>query len=302
MLESFKRFPALVGATAFFVAFNAAFFSIFGLSKLFSGAFWSVVFMATSLEVGKLVTASFVYQYWNKISKLMRGYLIGAVILLVFITSIGIFGFLSNAYQGATLNFKKESTTLLAYEERLEQLEEDKTFLKEELDAQVQDLPDNYRTARRKLREQYNPMIQDVSKKIIDMKQEMSEIEIGLVQTGVDVGPAIFVAKVFKTDVDTVVTWLIFVFIFVFDPLAVVLTIGFNIALGTREMEMYIKEEEEEEEEKKENDDTLMEKVKKILPKKVKKKDDIQISPSYDNPKKPNPEIKKGGVLKQEKK
>ena len=72
MLESFKKFPTLVGATAFFVAFNAAFFSIFGLSKLFSGAFWSVVFMATSLEVGKLVTASFVYQYWNKISKLMR--------------------------------------------------------------------------------------------------------------------------------------------------------------------------------------------------------------------------------------
>jgi hypothetical protein len=203
--------------------------------------------MATSLEVGKLVTASFVYQYWNKLSTLMRGYLISAVILLVFITSIGIFGFLSNAYQGATLNFKKESTTLLAYEERLEQLEDDKKFLKEELDAQVQDLPDNYRTARRKLREQYNPMIQDVSKKIIDMKQEMSEIEIGLVQTGVDVGPAIFVAKVFGTDVDTVVTWLIFVFIFVFDPLAVVLTIGFNIALGTREREMYIKEEEEEE-------------------------------------------------------
>ncbi len=302
MLESFKRFPALVGATAFFVAFNAAFFSIFGLSKLFSGAFWSVVFMATSLEIGKLVTASFVYQYWNKLSTLMRGYLITAVVTLIFITSIGIFGFLSNAYQGATLNFKKESTTLLAYEERLEQLEEDKTFLKEELDAQVQDLPDNYRTARRKLREQYNPMIQDVSKKIIDMKQEMSEIEIGLVQTGVDVGPAIFVAKVFGTDVDTVVTWLIFVFIFVFDPLAVVLTIGFNIALGTREMEMYIKEEEEEEEEKKENDDTLMEKVKKILPKKVKKKDDIQISPSYDNPKNQNPEIKKGGVLKQENK
>ena len=247
MLESFKKFPALVGASAFFVAFNAAFFSIFGLSKLFSGAFWSVVLMATSLEVGKLVTASFVYQYWNKISNLMKTYLITAVVTLILITSIGIFGFLSNAYQGATLNFTKESTSLLALEERLEQLEEDKKFLKEELDAQVQDLPDNYRTARRKLREQYNPMIQDVSKKIIDMKQEIADVEIGLVQTGVDVGPAIFVAKVFGTDVDTVVTWLIFIFIFVFDPLAVVLTIGFNIALGTREMEMYIKEEEEEE-------------------------------------------------------
>ena len=276
MLESFKRFPALVGATAFFVAFNAAFFSIFGLSKLFSGAFWSVVFMATSLEVGKLVTASFVYQYWNKLSSLMRGYLISAVILLVFITSIGIFGFLSNAYQGATLNFKKESTTLLAYEERLDQLEEDKKFLKEELDAQVQDLPDNYRTARRKLREQYNPMIQDVSKKIIDMKQEMSEIEIGLVQTGVDVGPAIFVAKVFKTDVDTVVTWLIFVFIFVFDPLAVVLTIGFNIALGTREMEMYIKEEEEEE-----TKSVEIEPDPEDIPE-IEKKSDVHVPSSYD--------------------
>lgn len=276
MLESFKKFPTLVGASAFFVAFNAAFFSIFGLSKLFSGAFWSVVFMASSLEVGKLVTASFVYQYWNKISNLMKGYLISAVILLIFITSIGIFGFLSNAYQGATLNFKKESTTLLAYEERLEQLEEDKKFLKEELEAQVQDLPDNYRTARRKLREQYNPMIQDVSKKIIDMKQEMSEIEIGLVQTGVDVGPAIFVAKVFGTDVDTVVTWLIFVFIFVFDPLAVVLTIGFNIALGTREMEMYIKEEEEEE-----TKSVEIEPDPEDLPK-IEKKSDVHVPSSYD--------------------
>ena len=247
MLEGMKKFPTLVGATAFFVAFNAAFFSIFGLSKLFSGAFWSVVFMASSLEVGKLVTASFVYQYWNKLSLLMRVYLISAVVILIFITSIGIFGFLSNAYQGATLNFKKETTTLMALEERLDQLEEDKKFLKEELEAQVNDLPENYRTARRKLREEYNPMIQDVSKTIIDMKQNISEIEIGLVQTGVDVGPAIYIAKVFNTDVDSVVKYLIFIFIFVFDPLAVVLTIGFNIALGTHEREMYIKEEEEEE-------------------------------------------------------
>tara|TARA_B100001564_G_scaffold359788_1_gene382988 strand:- start:929 stop:1825 length:897 start_codon:yes stop_codon:yes gene_type:complete len=294
MLEGFKKFPALVGATAFFVAFNAAFFSIFGLSKLFSGAFWSVVFMATSLEVGKLVTASFVYQYWNKISKLMRGYLIGAVVLLVFITSIGIFGFLSNAYQGATLNFKKESTTLLAYEERLEQLEEDKTFLKEELDAQVNDLPDNYRTARRKLREQYNPMIQDVSKKIIDMKQEMSEIEIGLVQTGVDVGPAIFVAKVFGTDVDTVVTWLIFVFIFVFDPLAVVLTIGFNIALGTQEVQMYIKEEEVKKEKKKVS--PPKKKEKKVTPNRsiTSRYENVHTPSSYDTLSKE--EIGKDGV------
>jgi len=244
-MKGIKNFPLLVGASAFFVAFNAAFFSIFGLSKLFSGAFWSVVFMASSLEIGKLVSASFLYQYWHKISKLMKAYMIIAVFTLILITSVGIFGFLSNAYQGATLNFQKESTTLLAYEERLDQMVDDKKFLKEELEAQVEDLPENYRTARRKLREEYNPMIQDISKKIIDMKTQIAEVEIGLVQTGVDVGPAIYIAKVFNTDVDSVVKYLIFIFIFVFDPLAVVLTIGFNIALGTQEVQMYIKEEEE---------------------------------------------------------
>ena len=275
MIKGIEKFPLHVGVTAFFVAFNAAFFSIFGLSKLFSGAFWSVVFMASSLEVGKLVTASFVYRYWNRLSILMKTYLITAVVTLIFITSIGIFGFLSNAYQGATLNFKKESTTLMAYEERLEQLEEDKKFLKEELDAQVNDLPDNYRTARRKLREEYNPMIQDVSKKIIDMKQEMSEIEIGLVQTGVDVGPAIYIAKVFNTDVDSVVKWLIFIFIFVFDPLAVVLTIGFNIALGTQEVQMYIKEEESPKKKKK----IIPPKKEKEEPKTNKK---LHVPSSYD--------------------
>jgi methionine synthase I (cobalamin-dependent) len=119
-------------------------------------------------------------------------------------------------------------------------------------------------------------MIQDVSKKIIDMKQEMSEIEIGLVQTGVDVGPAIFVAKVFRTDVDTVVTWLIFVFIFVFDPLAVVLTIGFNIALGTREIEMYIKEEEEEE-----TKSVEIEPDPEDIPK-IEEKSDVHVPSSYD--------------------
>ena len=82
-----------------------------------------------------------------------------AVITLVLITSAGIFGFLSNAYQGATVQFEKESTTLLFKEERLKQLQEDKVFLKEELDAGIADLPNNYRTARRKLREDYQPLI-----------------------------------------------------------------------------------------------------------------------------------------------
>ena len=158
-----------------------------------------------------------------------------AVITLVLITSAGIFGYLSNAYQGATVTFEKQSNQLLAYEDRLEQLQEDKVFLKEELELQVKDLPDNYITAKRKLREEYNPRIQKVNDEILDIKGEIGDLKVGLVETGVDVGPAIYLARTFDTDVDSVVKFFIFILIFVFDPLAVMLVVAFNQALILRE-------------------------------------------------------------------
>jgi hypothetical protein len=153
---------------------------------------------------------------------------------LVFITSAGIFGYLSNAYQGATLEFEKQSTELIAVEERIEQLEEDKEFLKEELSVAISELPDNYITAKRKLREQYNPQILMVNEEILDYKKTRADLEIQLVSTGVDVGPAIYLARTFGTDIDTVVKFFIFILIFVFDPLAVMLVIAYNQALMER--------------------------------------------------------------------
>ena len=134
MLERVKNFSTLIGISALLVAGSAAFFSVFGLSRLFSGAFFSVIIMAGSLEFAKLVAASFLYRYWNDINKILKAYLMIGVGTLVLITSAGIFGYLSNAYQGATIGFEKQSTLLLSLEERLEQLEEDKVFLKEELE------------------------------------------------------------------------------------------------------------------------------------------------------------------------
>ena len=211
MLERVKNFSTLIGISALLVAGSAAFFSVFGLSRLFSGAFFSVIIMAGSLEFAKLVAASFLYRYWNDINKILKAYLMIGVGTLVLITSAGIFGYLSNAYQGATIGFEKQSTLLLSLEERLEQLEEDKVFLKEELEEQVSDLPENYRTARRKLREDYNPQIQQVNQDILNLKTEISDLEIQLVETGVDVGPAIYLAKSFNTDVDSVVKFFIFI-------------------------------------------------------------------------------------------
>ena len=231
-------FKYFVGLAALLVAGSAAYFSVFGLSKLFAGATLSVVIMAGSLEFGKLVSASFLYRYWDTANQWLKIYMLVGVITLVLITSAGIFGYLSNAYQGATINFEKQSTTLFYKEDRLEQLEEDKVYLKEELEQSLSSLPDNYITAKRNLREDYNPKVLALNDQILGIKQEIGDLKVGLIETGVDVGPGIYLARVFNTDIDTVVKFFILILIFVFDPLAVSLVIAYNNIVYKR-VDMY---------------------------------------------------------------
>ena len=225
-----KLFTFLVGISALFIAGSAAFFSVFGLSKLFAGEATAVIIMAGSLEIGKLVAASFLYRYWSKIAGWLKIYMTVGVVTLVIITSAGIFGFLSNAYQGATIEFEKQTATLFYKEDRLAQLEEDKIYLKDELEQSVNSLPDNFPTAKRQLREEYNPKVLELNDQILDVKQNISDLKVELVETGVDVGPAIYLARAFGSDVDTVTKFFIFILIFVFDPMAVALVIAFNVA------------------------------------------------------------------------
>ena len=237
-MKTKKYFKYYVGLSALLIAGSAAFFSVFGLSKLFAGATLSVIIMAGSLEFGKIIGASFLYRYWNSIANWLKIYMTVGVITLVGITSAGIFGFLSNAYQGATIEFEKQSVTLFYQEDRLEQLEEDKVYLKDELEQAVNALPDNYPTAKRQLREEYNPKVLELNDQILDVKQDISDLKVELVETGVDVGPVIYLARAFGTDIDTVTKFFIFILIFVFDPMAVSLVIAFNkIILEEREKE-----------------------------------------------------------------
>jgi len=234
VFEQSKSFSKLVGLSALLIAGSAAFFSVFGLSKLFAGAQFAVIIMAGSLEFGKLVAASFLYRYWDKINLPHKTYMTIATVILILITSAGIFGFLSNAYQGATVGFEKESTALIYKQDRLDQLLDDKTFLKEELEAAVSELPENFRTAKRKLRAEYQPQINQINKDILSLKGEVGELKIALIETGVDVGPAIYLARIFDTDVDSVVKFFIFILIFVFDPMAVMFVISYNVTLQDR--------------------------------------------------------------------
>jgi hypothetical protein len=118
---------------------------------------------------------------------------------------------------------------LMFKEDQLKQLEEDKVFLKEELSIAITELPENYRTARKKVREEYSPQIKEMNLQILDIKQVLGDLKAALIETGVDVGPAIYLARIFETDIDTVVKYFILILIFVFDPLAVSLVIAANV-------------------------------------------------------------------------
>ena len=226
-----KLFIFLLAFSALFIAGNAAFFSITGLSHLFAGAFWSVVIMASSLELGKLVAASFLHNYWSILSRWLKIYLVSGCLLLVAITSIGIFGYLSKAYQGSTLQLNEISLQLNLYEEELNRLVENKAYLKEEMDIQVNSLPDNYITAKKNLRNEYYDQISVVTTQISNLTSEISNLKISILKTGADVGPILYVADALNTDVDTVVKWLILILIIVFDPLAVALVLATNVAI-----------------------------------------------------------------------
>ena len=231
-----RKFSTLVGLSAFLVAGSAAYYSVFGLSKLFSGATLAVIIMAGSLEFAKLVSASFLYRYWTKVNSWLKYYMTVGVVTLVLITSAGIFGFLSNAYQGATIEFEKQTATLFYKEDRLAQLEEDKIYLKDELEQSVNALPDNYPTAKRQLREEYNPKVLEINTQMLEIKQEIGDLKVLMIETGVDVGPAIYLARIFDTDIDTIVKFFIYILIFVFDPMAVALVISYNVITHTEKV------------------------------------------------------------------
>ena len=120
-------FKLIVGGSAFLIAGIAAFFSIKGISLLFSGAFWAVVLMASSLEIGKLVATSCLYRYYSELNKAIKIYLYAAIVVLMLITSLGIFGFLTDAYNKS--KFKAE-----AFSNKIAFVEEKKNTLLQKFD------------------------------------------------------------------------------------------------------------------------------------------------------------------------
>ena len=124
--------PIIIALSALSVSVSAAFYSVYGLSKLFAGASLQVIIMAGSLEVAKLVVASLLYQYWSKINLLLKVYLTIACLVLMVITSAGIYGFLSGAYQSTATQSEIVRKELAVIEMKRERFEEKRSELRDE--------------------------------------------------------------------------------------------------------------------------------------------------------------------------
>lgn len=239
-------FIIIVALSALFVASCAAFFSIKGLIALFSGSALAIGIMASSLEIGKLVAASFLHTYWKKANFLLKFYLSSAVLVLMAITSLGIFGFLTNAYQVhsakvgtfdtkiAALVSEKSAVdqTILEHSSRIKTLTEIRAAQEQRIQT-----AGNYKAPRDQAYKAISEANEEIQKKEADIAQdrdrgiaiekEIADLKITL-NTTTDIGSFRFIAAALHTDVDTSVQYFIFVLIAVFDPLAVALVLAWN--------------------------------------------------------------------------
>lgn len=226
-------FIILLILTTTSIAGAAAFFSVYGLAHTFSGTFWSVVWMGGSLEAGKLVAASFAYRFWSNINWALKSFLIVSVAVLMLLTSVGIFGYLSSGYQTDTLTFKQNDQQIILLEKEEKELQ----ARKKEIDKQIAELPANFVRGRRQLIQSFESETSRINKRLPEITSEIQRLKTEQVKAEAHVGPIIYIAKVFEMPTDNATKWLIFLLIFVFDPLAVTLTICVNIALKLRKEE-----------------------------------------------------------------
>ena len=236
-------------ATSLLVAGVAAYFSVIGLATIFAGSFWPVVIMAGVLEIGKLVTAGFLHLRWSDINRAMRYYLMSAVVVLMLITSLGIFGFLAKANIEQTLQGDSYSLELSILDKRLDAKEKELGRYEERLEgldyiidtARPEDrnyIDRRQRDERIQIAEQIDQVVDDI---VVLNEEKMPIQREQLIQEG-EIGPIKYVAEmiygedVAKDKLDNAARILIMFIIFAFDPLAVLLLVA-SLGLMARDNE-----------------------------------------------------------------
>ena len=230
----------LVAIAAIMIAGSAAFFSVTGLGVLFSGAAVAVMIMAGSLEFAKLVTATYLKQEWDTIKGLSKWYLTSAVIILMLITSAGIFGYLSNAFQQQNLALQQVDRLVLIHTTKIQQNEAQIKQLSTQItesNTNQGKILDNGKVNSRLLRsiDNRDKQISNLNDKIALLQKQnaaendsINKIKTDNIGIEKEVGGFRFVAEAFGVELKTVVKFFIILIVIVFDPLAVALIISFN--------------------------------------------------------------------------
>lgn len=245
---------AITSLTATFVAICAAIFSVTGIAKLFAGAALSAGIMASALELGKIVSISFLYQYWKEIPKALKTYLSVAAVILMIITSAGIYGYLSSAYAKVAATPLQLNAEIQTADGRVESIEQDikrkndrleqlislRVQQETRLDQLVSRSTTGNNTTIRSAQSALNQADRNVTtlqneiSKLAEQRDSLRGIAIGKqveIETNGDIGTFVYIAKVLGTDLDTVVKWFTLVIVLVFDPLAVALVIAVNFLI-----------------------------------------------------------------------
>lgn len=236
----------LVGISAILVAGCAAYFSVTGLGVLFSGASTAVMVMAGSLEFAKLVTATYLKQVWDDIRGFNKVYLTISVVILMLITSAGIFGYLSNAFQAQSLQLQQVDREIAVHQTKIDQ---NNTQI-EQLSNQITEFNSNQgkildggKVNSRLIRsiDNRDKQIAKINDKISDLQtqngeetEKINQIKISNLDLEKEVGGFRFVADAFGVELKNVVKFFIFIIVIVFDPLAVALIIAFNGLVGVK--------------------------------------------------------------------
>ena len=252
------KFKHLVILSSLLIAGCAAYFSVYGIGMLFSGATTAAMIMASSLELGKLVTTSWLFRYWNKANILMRVYMIFAVFALMGITSLGIFGFLTSAFQKSSLENEVSISKISAFEiqkvEESKKIESTKTSisnlfkLRSSQESRLSETLTNVVIARnpiqfQNIQNQINDQIGDINKQMETENEKLkvsgdkiSKLDDSIFKLKIensqkkDLTTFKFVADEFNTTIQKVAKWFIIVLIVVFDPLAIILLLAYNIS------------------------------------------------------------------------
>jgi hypothetical protein len=213
----------------------AAYYSVIGLAAIFTGAFWPIVFMGSVLELSKLVTTSWLYRNWKTCPLLLKSYLTFAVVILMIITSMGIFGFLSKAHIDSTMD--AGANTL-----EVKTLVQQEKITKERLDYLLARAKDPS-TASNRLDKQ----IQDTQKELTEINKRKLPLLKESNKLTAEVGPIKYVGDMIygvedETGLDKAVRLVIMLIMVVFDPLAVLLLIAANMSMTNRSGRPIIKD------------------------------------------------------------